>query len=179
MLWKSCFIACVNCRLCSDGASPQERLLRLPFYSHCWPESAKRDKRLALTAAAKRQTEQEFLTEQLDSSRNTSAIDLSGLHIARGRRGGKQTRSGALRAVASVPPDEVPLGVFLFQNYRCLLDLFAVYTLCRSRRWYSLTCVELRLLDKSLHTVNPRARSSMRAWRRSFTVILCTPDRTA
>jgi hypothetical protein len=128
--------------------------LRLPFYSHCWPESAKRDKRLALTAAAKRQTEQEFLTEQLDSSRNTSAIDLSGLHIAGGRRGGKQMKSAAARAVASVPRDEVPLGVFLFQNYRCLLDLFAVHTLCRSRRWYSLTCVELHLLDKSSHTLD-------------------------
>jgi hypothetical protein len=147
-------IAYAYYRLCSDGASLQERLLRLPFYSHCWPESAKRDKRLALTAASKRQTEQEFLTEQLDSSRNTSTIDLSELRISGGRRGGKQMKSAAARAVVSVPRDEVPLGVFLFQNYRCLLNLFAVCTLYRSRRWYSLTCAELRLLDKSSHTLD-------------------------
>jgi hypothetical protein len=147
---KSWFAVCTFCRLCSDGASLQERLLRFPFYSHCWPESARRDKRLALTAAAKRQTEQEFLTEQLDSSRNTSAIDLSGLRISGGRRGGKQTKSGAPKAVISVPRDEVPLGVFLFQNYRCTFVRY-IYAVS-STVLVSLCHPQLRFLGKSSHT---------------------------
>lgn len=101
--------------VCSDGASLQERLLRLPFYAHCWPENAKRDRKLSLTSAAKQPSQQDRLFRELgmDSSRNTSAINLSGLHggAGRGVRHGATTTAGA-------PREEVPLGVFLFQNYR-------------------------------------------------------------
>lgn len=99
-------------RLCSDGASLQERLLRLPFYSHCWPENAKRDQPLNLAASsvessATRPAQDQSHYQELDSSRNTSAINLSGL-----RRGGGV--SGKKREADL----DLPLGVFLYQNYR-------------------------------------------------------------
>lgn len=113
----------MNHRLCSDGASLQERLLRLPYYAHCWPETAKRDRHLNLTAAAKRPSPLDRLLGQMDSSRNTSAIDLSGLNSigdGSGRRGRSGESAGGRRAG---PVAEVPLGVFLFQNYRCELNM--------------------------------------------------------
>jgi hypothetical protein len=98
------------CRLCSDGASLQERLLRLPFYSHCWPENAKRDQHLNLAASSAesssaRPAQGLHQYQELDSSRNTSAINLAGL-----RRGATGNRREA--------DVDLPLGVFLYQNYR-------------------------------------------------------------
>ena len=97
--------------ICSDGASLQERLLRLPFYSDCWPEIARRERErrgeaTASTSLCNNGAAYQYLQEQ-DSSRNRSEINLNGLMVG----GGGITSK-------NVPENELPLGVFLYKNYR-------------------------------------------------------------
>ena len=87
----------------------------MPFYSDCWPESIKhRDAHQSSQQAHQsRQLTAQGYSYSLDSSRNSSGINLGGLSPSTWT-GGRQRGSDT----AEVNPNDFPLGVFLYKNYR-------------------------------------------------------------
>lgn len=109
--------------LCSDGASLQERLLRLPFYAACRPESVARSKQQE--AEHSQQGLYRSMTDldrEQDSSRNTCKINLDALSVATSRSTTSSSSAASAKSRQSgrqmSEDDELPLGVFLYKNYR-------------------------------------------------------------
>ena len=134
-------------------------MLRLPFYSGCWPENAKRSKHLSLTSRAPQKHtgtgrwgyETAVWAAQMDSSRNTSAINLTALRSAPPHRSRQSS-------------EELCLGVFLYKNYRYNLCIMSI----------CMQSIHLSIYHSITYTcMYSYQQISSRYLRASISVILC------
>jgi len=97
------------------------------------------------------------MSHNLDSARNTSAINLSGLHrqSLNARNNNKEAHHSVdTYAISEQQMEDVlPLGVFLYKNYRlavllCSFNIFFAVVICAKMGYYYR-------VHKSFHNINP------------------------